>query len=169
MDTNEELKDATDALTREVHALGERLSAKELLYHRTQRLTKISLGVAAIAALAALISVLALVKVNAVLGCMGEWQAATSERNAVLNAAAEKVAKKEGERDAAMSVLVDYRGDPNNAETDAAKTDYRAADQAKIAAEMQLQFLRDQYPPPQIEDFCTNMEDSTPDPKATGE
>lgn len=169
MDTNEELRDATDALAREVHDLSGRLSAKELLHHRTQRLTRISLAIGAIVGAVALVAVLALVRVNDVVGCIKEWSAASSQRSDILNEAAENVAAKKGLADKALRVLVDYRGEENNAETDRAKADYGNADDARLAAEYRLQFLREQYPPPQIEDYCPGMKDSSTVPKAQGE
>lgn len=172
MDTNEQLRDATDALTREVHALSERLSAKELLYQRTRRLTRMNLALVVLVGVGTIIAVGALIRVNSVndywSGCFARWGAASSERQDVLNKAAQRLAEKEGAADRAMRILVDYRGDPNNAATDQAKADYGRADDEKIAAQRELQFLREQYPPPQIENFCTRMKDDA-DPKGRGD
>lgn len=172
MDTNEQLRDATDELAREVHALSERLSAKELLYQRTRRLTRISLGLVVLVAVGTLIAVGALVRVNAVndywSGCFSQWGVASSERQDVLSQASENRDRKQGAKDRALRILVDYRGGPNNAATDQAKVDYGRADDEAIAAERELQFLREQYPPPQIENFCTRMKDREP-PKGLGE
>lgn len=179
MDSTEELRNATEELTAEVHDLSGRLSAKELLHQRTSRLTRLSLGLIAVVGVVALVAVFALVRVNYVVEnnkdnntywstCLSKWGRASSERADIIGKASEERDEKQGAKDRAMRVLVDYRGDPNNAATDQAKADYRAADDMAIAAERELQFLRDQYPPPQIEDFCTRMK-VTDDPKGQGQ
>lgn len=173
MDTNEELRDATTALTTEVHTLSGRLSAKELLYKRTRRLTLLSLAGVGIA-IVALILVYLVVRGNSDnnaywSGCLSRWGEASSERTEIIGKASEERDQKQGAKDRAMRILVDYRGDPNNAATDEAKADYRQADDEAIGAERELQFLRDQYQPPQLEDFCTRMKDSSPDPKDQGQ
>jgi cytochrome c-type biogenesis protein CcmE len=173
MGTNEELRDATNELTAEVHTLSGRITAKELLHKRTRRLTLLSLAVAAIA-IVALVMVYSLARSNKDTnaywsGCLSRWGEASSERSEVVGKASEERDKKQGAKDRAMRILVDYRGDPNNAATDQAKADYRMADDEAIAAERELQFLREKYPPPQIEDFCTRMKDTVADPKDQGQ
>lgn len=170
VDTNEQLREATDKLAGEVHDLGERLSAKELLYQRTRRLTRLSLGLAAIVGVVALVAVAALVRVNSVLSCTIAWGEASSIRQDVLNDGAEEVAQKKGSADGALRILVDRRGDPNDEAIDQAKRDFAKADDARIRAEWQLQFLRDQYPPPQIKEFCGAgaAPEELSDPKAEG-
>ena len=173
MDTNEELRVATDALTAEVHALGERLSAKEILHRRTRRLT-ILVGVGTLVSVIALVLVYSVVRSNKDTnaywsGCLSRWGVASSERSEIIAGASELRDEKQGAKDRALRTLVDYRGDPSNAATDRAKAAYAAADDAAIEAEVKLQTLREMYPPPQIEDFCTRMKGAALDPKGQGE
>lgn len=164
-DPRDQLK-ATKDLTTEVHALGDRLTAKENLHKRTRTLTLVNLGIVGLLVVVAIIAGIAFVRLNGFLTCFGEWSAASSVRQRVLNDAAEKVAYRTGVRDAALGVLVDYRGEANSETTDRAKTDYREADRRKLEAELELKILRDEYPAPQIWDYCTNVEKVEPkDPK----
>lgn len=167
---DEDLLQAVDGLTTEVHDLSGRLSAKELLHRRTRRLTLLSLAVAAISVVA-LLMVYSLARGDKDTnlywsGCLSRWGAASSERSEIIGKASEERDQKQGAKDRAMRVLVDYRGDPNNAATDQAKADYRRADDEAIAAERELQFRREQYPPPQIENFCNRMKKDDDVPKA---
>lgn len=158
---------ATKDLTKEVHDLGTRLTAKELLHKRTRTLTLVSLGLGVFLVVVAIVAGIAVVRLNGFLTCFGEWSAASSVRQKVLNDAAERVAYRTGKRDAALGILVDYRGEVNSETTDKAKADYRKADQLKLQAEWELKILRDEYPAPQIWDYCANIEKVEPkDPKA---
>jgi hypothetical protein len=159
MDTNEQLRDATTALTAEVHTLGDRLSAKEILHKRTRRLTILALVLALIVAVGSVVIVRTVM-------CLSEWGDAVSDRQDVLNEAAEFEAFQVGKRDAAMAVLVNNRNVDTSTTANAVR-DWNAADADAIEAKKALAQARLDYPPPLLRDYCGWF--SGADPKAQGQ
>jgi hypothetical protein len=161
MDTNEELRDATTALTVEVHTLSERLSAKEILHKRTRRLTIISLVLALIVAAGGVVIVRTVI-------CLAEWGDANSQRNDAINEAIEFEAFQEGKRDQALDVLVNNRN-VDTATTAQAVKDWNTADDDTKTAKQATAQARLDYPPPLLRDYCGWFSaGSPPDPKARG-